>query len=139
MFRKTHQRKFVVKPPARMQIKMALFCHKDDTPRSTASLAIGFPAAMPNAMHALVTPANVATQSPLVKLNSLMVSFFFSSGSSFSLDIPAQPQIAIPTRQTTTPPSVVSPEVFMIKSPKVPKYIGGIMVPNAAQNPRAIA
>ena len=138
-FKKMHHTKFVVKPPARMHIKIGLFCHKDGTPRSTASLPMGSPAAIPNAMHALITPANIATHSPFVKLNSLIVSFFFSSGSSFSLDIPAQPQIAIPIRQTRTPPSVVRPEALVIKSPKVPLYIGGIIVPNAAQNPSAIA
>src|SRR5437773_9146955 len=54
-------------------------------------------------MDALITPANVATKKPRTKLNSLMASCFCSADNSRSLDIPAMPLIAIPTRQTATP------------------------------------
>ena len=38
-----------------------------------------------------MTPENVATRMPFVKLNSLIVAFFCSSVISRSLDMPAQP------------------------------------------------
>lgn len=45
----------------------------------------------------------------------------------------------MPIMQTTTPPSVHCPDKVVSRLPNVPKYIGGISVPNAAQNPNAIA
>ena len=131
--------KFVVKPPARTTTRTGLFCQRGWTPCSTARLAIGLPAAIPKAMQLLMIPAKIATSRPLRKSNSFMAARFCSVDSSLSLDIPAQPQTAIPSRQTTTPARMIRPEVLANKSPKLPKYIGGIIVPNAAQNPSAIA
>jgi hypothetical protein len=53
-----------------MTTKTGLFFHTSDVPCWTASSAMGLPAAMPKAMHALMIPANVATHTPRPKSNS---------------------------------------------------------------------
>ena len=81
-----------------------------------------------------MTPEKVATRIPRPKLNSLIVAFLSSSVISRSLDMPAHPAMAIPTRQTPTPtrmnrPDVV-PSTLLTNSPW---KMGGMRVPNAAQ------
>ena len=59
--------KFVVNPPAMIKMKTGLLLNKVGAPSSIACSAMGFPAAIPKAKQALITPAKKATQSPAFK------------------------------------------------------------------------
>src|SRR5437867_424455 len=114
-------------------ISTGRFFQRSDAPLVTASSAIGFPAAKPYDMQALMMPQNVATQTPFLKLNSLTVAVFSFSGTSRSFPTPANPLMTIPTKQTTTPPITTRPEVVLMTEPNAPSTIGGSNVPKAAQ------
>ena len=99
---------------------------KSFAPYWAAAFCKGSPNSTPNAKHALITPEKNATQTPLPKLNSAIVSFFASSGSSRSFDIPAQLQEKTPNRQTANPPSEYRPEVSQNSPRNSPLKICGI-------------
>ena len=70
-----------------------------------ASFSSGAPPCRPKLMPALIMPEKTATRMPFLKLYSATAFFFTSSGSSFSLDMPAMPTSTMPARETSTPTS----------------------------------
>ncbi len=132
--------KLVVKPPSKITTSTGKPCQRGAVPCWTVRLLIGSPAVSPKEKQALITPENVATRMPFLKLNSLMTARFWTSDISFSLVMPAMPETAIPARQTPTPNRITMPEfVPRTFETNSPLNSGGIRVPNAAQNPSATA
>ena len=74
-----------------------------------------------------------------MKLYSATVAFFTSSGSSFSLLIPAAPTNTMPIKETSTPPSDTSPADVCSKGANSPFSTGGTIVPAAEHKPQPIA
>src|ERR1043165_5610864 len=134
--------KFVVNPPASTTQSFGSPVHSMEVPASAEVSPIGLPAVSANEKHALMMPENVATISPLRKLNSLMTFFFSSAGISFSFVNPASAATPMPIRQINTPSNVTLPGVVAAISAMVSATgmdgmntlkIGGNSVPNAAQ------
>ena len=100
-----HQMKLVVNPPASATISTGKFWNSSGAPLAIACSAMGLPAANANAMQALITPANTATQMPLAKLNSRIVCFLSLSATSRSFRMPAIAQTTMPNTHTPMPAS----------------------------------
>src|ERR1051326_2016224 len=137
-----HQTKFVVKPPSRTTMSFGKPDQRGRVPAFKEVSPVGLPAARAKAKQALMMPANVATRTPLAKLNSAITFCFSAVGSSFSLVSPARAATRIPSKQTATPPRVIQPGVELMISRKldwtgregrIDLARGGTSVPNAAQ------
>ena len=82
---------------------------------------------------------------PFLKSNSATAFFFSSSGSSFSLHLPANPTNPIPASEPITPrititlPATSAPEASNRSDAVCPFIIGGRIVPVAAHSPHPIA
>ncbi len=135
MLKAAHHRKFVVNPPKRATIRTGKFWKRGGVPLATAAAAMGFPAAKEKAMQELMTPAKVATQAPLTKLNSAIESRFWASESSRSFLIPALPHMAIPAKQTRIPRMTIRPESVETMPASWLWNSGGTRVPKTAQKP----
>ena len=138
--------KFVVNPPSITTIRLGRPDQSSSVPKATEAFPIGSPAVRPKLKQALITPENVATSSPFLKSNSLIVFNFSSEGISFSLFAPASAATQIPIKQTATPRSVILPGFVAAICPMVSPTgmsgmkvlrIGGKSVPKAAQYPSA--
>jgi len=125
----------VTNVPENRTIRTGIMVKSGSTPIVAAISEIGNPCSNPNDMAEPVIPTNIAAIEPFIRLNSPILSCFFSSETCLSFNIPDQAERAIPKQATTIPHiNNVPPEPFIMIC-NLPSIIGGIRVPIASINP----